>query len=228
MTVDLEIYERTHAIVPPPVRKMKALVVGAGMVGSWVTAALARLVGEVTVMDFDNVETVNVGVQMYTPADVGQPKVKAVQYHLAGLPVSTWHERMEPDESKDRGAKMSEFDIVVSALDSMAGRAMLWESVRSSEVKLWVDVRVMGETVCFLTCPTPAHSTLPADNYASTLLPDSEVEDAPCGAEGTVYSGMFAGSRVAGIINCWARDLTIRPKEVWHVGLMDLIDREAQ
>lgn len=226
MKVDQEIYARTQVVVPPPVRQLKALIVGAGMVGSWTAAALARMVGEVTIMDFDEVETVNVGVQMYTPADVGQPKVKAVQYHLAGLPIIPVAQKFE--ESYSFPAGKGYFDVVVSALDSMAGRAMLWESVRASEVKLWVDVRVMGETVCVLTVPEPAHSTQQADNYAATLLPDSEVEEAPCGAEGTVYSGMFSGARVAGIVNSWARQLRVRDKEVWHTGLMEHIDREGQ
>lgn len=66
---------------------MKILIAGVGAIGSNLTANLvADLKGkhEITVLDMDNVEERNVtpGTQFYTPDQVGQPKVEALQFNI--------------------------------------------------------------------------------------------------------------------------------------------------
>lgn len=217
MRVHESTYDRVRQLVPPATRKLSVMVIGAGMVGSWTAAALARMVGSVTIVDFDAVENVNVGVQMYTPHDVGLTKVDAVLQHLAGLPILAMQDDFELMADKD-----FEVDVLVSALDSMSGRTTLFRQfVRLGLSKLWVDVRVMGELVCVLTSTQDVQSQV---KYTATLLAEDAVEEAPCGAEGTVYSGMFSGARVAAVINNWARGIPVAPKEVWHTGLMQHLD----
>lgn len=66
---------------------MKILICGVGAIGSNLTANLvADLKGkhEITVLDKDVVEERNVtpGTQFYTPDQVGQPKVEALQFNI--------------------------------------------------------------------------------------------------------------------------------------------------
>lgn len=217
--LDDMVYERVRALVPPRTRGLRVLVCGAGMVGSWTAAALGRQCAHVTVADYDVVEMANVGVQSYTPANVGEMKAMAVANANAGLNVEAFCGSME--QLLSLGFSEPEYNVVVSAIDSMAGRKWLAEWCRDNDIELFVDVRVMGEMVFVLTA---RHSDGSYDHYLSTILPDSEVEEATCGAEGTVYSGMFAASRVAATVNNWARGMKVATKEAWHTGLMQKLD----
>lgn len=221
-------------LVPPKTRGLRVLVCGAGMVGSWVTAALARMCNSVTVVDHDIVEIANVGVQLYTLEDVGKAKVMAIKSHSSGLPVIPWFGQMEDYETVE---PIERFDVVIAAIDSMSGRDWLARALMKSSVTLpnpfvglFVDVRVMGELVCVLTARTLAYESTILSNlvefysYLDTIQPDDAVEEATCGAEGTVYSGMFAASRVAAVVNNWARGMAPRPKEVWNVAFMEHLD----
>lgn len=59
---------------------MKALVIGAGGVGSWLTPALCLLIGKenVTVMDGDTLEEGNLNRQLFTFDDIGKNKAAAL------------------------------------------------------------------------------------------------------------------------------------------------------
>lgn len=219
MVSDPRIYARTDVLVPDEVRELQVLVCGAGMVGSWVTAALARMVQHVTVVDYDTVEAVNLGVQMYDFSDVGKSKVDAVSKHLIGFPVENLHGDILPIiDDADAFA----FDVVVSAVDSMLIRQVIAQHCKTARISMFIDVRVLGEMVCVLVARNQAEY----DEYLQTILPDDQVETAPCGAEGTVYSGLFAASRVAAVVNNHGRGVFIRKKEVWNVGLVELLDED--
>ena len=230
-------YDRSRALIPVETRQLRVLVCGAGMGGSWVTAALARMVAEVVIVDHDVVEMVNVGVQQYTPADVGLTKVEATAKHNAGLNVLPVFGRMEARmgavvlrdniAETEREYNVSQWDVVVSAVDSMSGRKWLAEQCRDAGVRLFIDGRTMGEMVCILAAMPGGGQQWPSyERYLSTILPDEEVEEATCGAEGTVYSGMFFAMRAATVVNNWARGMNPKAKEVWHVATMDLLDAE--
>jgi molybdopterin/thiamine biosynthesis adenylyltransferase len=218
-----EMYDRSRILIPHETRALSVLVCGAGMGGSWVASALARMVSRVTIIDFDVVELVNVGVQAYTPHDVGSFKTDAVKHHNGGLNVTAIVGRMEI--SFFYAGSLSQYDVVVSCVDSMSGRQWLAEKCKADSVPLFVDGRTMGEMVCILTALNDAGQTGPTyERYLSTILPDEEVEEATCGAEGTVYSGMFFAVRAATVINNWARGITPKGKEVWSVSTMELLD----
>lgn len=215
--IDPRIHARTDVIVPDATRAAKALVCGAGMVGSWTTAALARMLSHVDVVDFDTVEHVNLGVQLYDFSDIDTNKATATVKHLSGFKVTGWPESVEAVIS-DLG--ITEWQVVVSAVDSMEVRKYLAKTCREARVPLFIDVRVLGEMVCILT----ARNDDEYGAYLQTILPDDQVETAPCGSEGTVYSGLFAASRVAAVVNNVGRGAFVRQKEVWNVSLVELLD----
>src|SRR5574339_840984 len=93
--MDERAYARSSVLIPPETRILDVLVCGAGMVGSWTVAALGRMVNHVRVVDPDTVDLENVGVQLYTPVDVGRSKVASVQRYCSGLPVNVHEARME-------------------------------------------------------------------------------------------------------------------------------------
>jgi len=208
-------HQRQHEILHDDMDVADVLVVGAGMVGGWATLALARAVRSVEVWDDDLVGSENLGCQPYVDLHAGTEKVYALQEIGTALPIRPAVGRFTARSSP--GAMPS---VVVSAVDSMSGRKMLAEWAQRYEVPIFLDARILGELVAIAVAdPT----TYPY--YLAQLPGDDEVPDAPCGAQGTAFSGMFAASRIVADLNAWMHGIPIPLMRVWHVGLMDLVQR---
>lgn len=67
------------------IRLARVMVIGLGGLGSWLSLSLACIgIGELVGVDFDTVELSNLARQvLYTPADLGKPKVGAAQAFFA-------------------------------------------------------------------------------------------------------------------------------------------------
>lgn len=70
----------------PELCKGRIHIIGCGSVGSTVAELLARYgLKDITLYDFDEVETKNIANQMFTVKDIGKPKVDAVAEHLVNI-----------------------------------------------------------------------------------------------------------------------------------------------
>ncbi len=119
-------------------RKGRVLVVGLGGLGCPAAQALAAAgVGNLGLCDPDRVETTNLARQpLYAPADVGRPKVKAVQQTLG---------RQNPDISfrtfwfpfnASHADLVGEYDVVLDCMDDLASKLALADACRASDVPL--------------------------------------------------------------------------------------------
>lgn len=206
-----QLHSRFSRIVPERTRNFHVLIAGAGMVGSWTALALARMVGQVDIWDFDEVSEANVGVQAYNAIHIGQPKVIALEQQCFGLPLTGHNSRFDPYDVKDDPPT----DIVISAVDSMAGRsevAMFAKAIRCASH--FIDTRVLGEIACIHPV-----DIIDIDNYLQTLPTRNELVSAPCGAKGTAFAGMYVAAKVCAIVNNIGRGLPLPPKEVFHIGM---------
>jgi hypothetical protein len=205
-----DLHERFSRIVPERTRNFRVLIAGAGMVGSWTALALARMVGKVDIWDFDAVSEFNVGVQAYTQADIGRNKIDALQSKCFGLPLTGHAGRFDPYDVKEYPPA----DIVISAVDSMAGRSEVAMFAKAIAAPFFIDTRVFGEIACI-------HPVALADipNYLEYLPAGDELVSAPCGAKGTAFAGMYVAARVCAIVNSIGRSLPLPPKEVFHIGM---------
>lgn len=163
--------------------------VGAGGIGSFAAFGAAKLgIPSVTVIDHDEVDIHNYGNQLYTEADVGDPKVTALEGLTTGNMIDGRHCQFED-------APAGEFrNVVVSGLDSMEARANLWRDRISlnPRVKLYLDARLGGQViVIYAVNPLNMDS---ADRYEATLYSDEEAEDAPCTERGVIDVGLMVGS----------------------------------
>ena len=195
MISDNDRFSRQHVLLAPNTPKLRVLVYGAGMLGSWGVHALARMVEEVVVWDgADRVEEGNVGNQAYNELDVGEFKAGALALSMAGLRVRVRHD-MFPDP---QGSLVPEPtpNIVVACADSMASRRTGAEWCQDKNVSLFIDTRASGLDATIIT-------VLPGEygRYLSELPTDDELEGVPCGATGTAFVGMFVASRVAGLVD---------------------------
>jgi molybdopterin/thiamine biosynthesis adenylyltransferase len=209
-----ELHSRHAALVPPATRELTVLIAGAGMVGSWTALALCRMVKAVHIWDFDDIEAGNIGVQAYTQGQIGMNKAIAIEEITLGLPVIGHPEKFDTDFSAAY-QELEDADILILSVDSMEARRNIAAWCNSvGHIGAMIDTRVLGEIACI-------HTVLAGDyeDYLATLPTDGEVREAPCGARGTAFAGMWLAARVAAIVNNLGRGMPPPPKLVFHVGL---------
>ena len=202
---------RQHQIIHPQMAGMEVIIAGAGMIGGWTAHALSRAVKKVHLFDPGTVEPVNTGNQPYGEHDIGTPKVMAL-----GL------SRVEGyvDAFPQKTLKVSGQEIFISAVDSMSGRAANAAWCKDMKLPLFLDGRIRGELAVLAVVTDQRYS-----EYLEALPSDDDVEDVPCGMEGSAYVGMFLAARIAATINAWCKGSPIPSLYVYHVGLDQLVTK---
>jgi len=122
-------------------------VIGVGAIGRQVALQLASLgARHITLVDFDEVEEVNITTQGYLWEDLGKSKVLATAQAISridsSIEVSQTCARYRPG--------LSVGDAVFCCVDSISARSAIWRSAgRNSQ--FWVDGRMLGEVIRVLT-----------------------------------------------------------------------------
>jgi molybdopterin/thiamine biosynthesis adenylyltransferase len=164
-------------------------IVGVGGIGSWTALALGKLgIRNIDLVDHDAVEPHNVPSQMYGLDDVGTPKVLALGGHV--LEFANYHPNVLETTLTEYPYQYD--GVVVSALDSMAARAALWDRVKHTPVELLLDARLGGQSiVVYAVNPCdPAH----IEFYESRLYSDEQAKDYPCTAAAVIDVGFQVAS----------------------------------
>jgi tRNA threonylcarbamoyladenosine dehydratase len=136
------------------IRAAHVAVIGIGGVGSWVAEALARSgVGQLTLIDFDQVAESNINRQIHaTSTSVGQAKVEAMRDRIALInPQCSVHciEEFANNENWPALAAMH-FDAVLDCCDQQQAKTMLavWALAQSRQFKkqapLFITVGAAG------------------------------------------------------------------------------------
>lgn len=133
-------YARQMNILSLDEAKAKSfLVVGAGALGSEVVDTLSGMgIEPISSYDHDIVDAVNIPVQkVYELADIGKPKVQALADRVMrknGIKLQAFHERFE---------KQPLARVVVSCVDSIAGRRAIFERCKNNPVvEFFIDGRM--------------------------------------------------------------------------------------
>ena len=122
-------------------RAAHVCVIGVGGVGSWIVEALARsAVGQLTLIDLDNVAESNINRQIQAlSSTVGMPKIEALRERIAQInpfcKVTLVEDFIEPGNIEQMvGGKG--FDYVVDAIDSVKAKAALIAWCRDHKLPL--------------------------------------------------------------------------------------------
>jgi hypothetical protein len=153
-------------------------VIGAGATGSRIALSLAKLgVQNLTVYDFDIVESHNIANQAYGNNDIGKPKVQALAELIklqTGLVINAMNERVTPLTVIS--------GYVFLLVDSMETRKTLWDDI----IKFKFNIPYMIETRMgidqgrvYTINPTDVDNT---DFWEKSWYPDGEAELSPCGS----------------------------------------------
>jgi hypothetical protein len=194
---------------------MEVIIAGAGMIGGWTAHALSRAVRRVHLFDPGDVELVNTGNQPYSPHHVTMSKVDAFD-----LPNITPHVEAFP---RRRAWPVMGQEVFISAVDSMSGRRANAEWSKHAKLPLFLDGRIRGELAVLAVVTDQRY-----DEYLEALPSDDDVEDVPCGMEGSAYVGMHLAARIAATINAWCKGTQIPSMYVYHVGLDQLVTKKFQ
>lgn len=176
-------------------------VIGAGAIGGLTVLTLAKMgFKNITAIDFDRVEIENVGVQFFRFSDIGKQKVVALQEivkDFAGI-------QIKPRDEKYAG-KESFAGIVISAVDSMAVRKLIWDKHKGMPAtKIVIDPRMGAETgLMYAMDPT---SPKDIASYEKTLYSDRAASHEPCTAKATYYTA----SMLSGLVAKTAKDVAAK------------------
>lgn len=195
-------FSRQADLVPQDkLQDLMATVIGVGAVGRQVALQLAAIgVRRLRIFDHDHVEAVNITTQGYGHADLGLPKVVAVQQAI---------ERIDPQiivtPVLDRFRPRYETgDVVFCAVDKIAAREAIWRYL-GKNCRFWVDGRMLGENIRVLAASTEEQR----EHYATTLFPAGEAEPGRCTARSTIYAANICAALMVHQFARWLRELPL-------------------
>jgi molybdopterin/thiamine biosynthesis adenylyltransferase len=169
----------------------KILVIGAGSIGSYTVLALAKLgFTDITVYDNGIVEHENIAPQFYSIAQLGMLKVNALRDTVKRYTdcVITAYPTLYTVKSH------SNEKVIISAVDSMEARKMIYASLSRLQTVTLIDPRMAIE---FLDIYTVVVNPYIDNTYQRTLFSDSEAVQEACTNKAISYTSMIAGGLVA-------------------------------
>lgn len=115
-------------------------VIGIGGVGSWAVESLARsAIGEVTLIDLDNIAESNVNRQLHAlSGEFGKPKILAMQERIQGINPDCKTHLIEDFISNDNIPDYihKEFDFVIDCIDTANIKAHLIAHCKRNKIKM--------------------------------------------------------------------------------------------
>lgn len=175
-------------------------LIGLGSIGSMTGLALSKMgVVGITAFDADCVEVHNWANQMYCDEDIGRLKAHAFADLVA---IYGGH---APNAIATRYVDQPLTELVISAVDSMESRTVIWKSAREKpDVKLLIDARMGLETLVVWTVRPQVREDRVA--YSQSLVPDDQALQEPCTARTICYTPLMAASIVCNLVKRFVND----------------------
>lgn len=191
--IKMEHISRQIDLIPIEILGAPITIIGAGAIGSFTTLALAKMgFKNIAVIDFDNVDTVNMSCQFYSFADIGKPKVQALKENIERMTLGMT--KIHAVNDKWNGKAFP--GIVISAVDSLETRRNIWDAhLMSFQTKFIIDSR-MGAEVASLFVMNP-HNDRDRESYPKSLTSDDKAAQVPCTQKSTTYTAIMLSGMVA-------------------------------
>ena len=175
------------------------VIIGVGAIGSQLAEMLAKLgVLRLTLIDFDEVDTINLATQGFYEAEVGTSKVAAVENRLRAInsqvAVEASCEAYNPEQILPKS-------VVICCVDSIKTRREIFRHFREKDWPVLFDGRMAAESlqVYCVTRTTEAMSF-----YRSSLFPSHEAYQESCTARATIYAASIAAAILCAQFKRWA------------------------
>ena len=193
-------FSRQEGLVPRERLEGLAIsVIGVGAIGRQVALQLASLgARQLTLVDFDEVEEVNITTQGYLWEDLGKSKVLATAQAISridsNMEVSQICARYRP------GLPVGE--AIFCCVDSISARGAIWRSA-GRNAQFWVDGRMLGEVIRVLAVAGEEGR----EYYPTTLFAQAEAMTGGCTARGVIYTAAIAAGLMTQQFTRWLRGL---------------------
>ena len=194
---------RQMDLIPMESLSKRIHIIGAGATGATASLFLAKM-GFINqwVMDFDDVDIVNMNCQMFGRHHIGMPKVDALSSmveEFTGAKIQTTNGKFE------KGMMLE--GIVLCALDSMEGRQIIFDAfMRSPTATHIIDPRIAIQYGCMYVVDKNDKESI--ESYKKTLHSDADAVQAPC----TTKNTMFTSAIVSGIMCKATKDIAVDGK----------------
>lgn len=203
---------RQADIIPEEVLGEQITIIGAGAIGSWVTLSLAKMGFEnLTVFDHDTISIENMNCQFYPFGDIGKPKASMLAQMVR---VFTNANISAHDRKYETGTFPG---IVISAVDSMAVRKLIWENhkEKSPGTRAIIDPRMGAENaLLYVMNPMDESDIL---SYEKSFYSDQDAVQEACTAKATI----FTANMLSGLVCKAVKDLVTRPDYIrtaqWNI-----------
>ena len=181
---------RQAELVDEDILKTPITIIGAGAIGSFTALALAKVgFHRLEVYDDDVVSLENIANQFYRYADIGRPKVEALQAMLQdfeGISIEVLPERWKPKDRVDT--------CLVMAVDNMTTRQAAFANVRRSRTRVLIDGRMGGQQAEVYTVDLKNQAA--KEGYEKYLYSEHEVVDLPCTRKSVLYNVLWISSTI--------------------------------
>jgi len=151
-----------------------------------------------TLIDPDEVDSVNLGVQGFYEAETGMPKVQAVLGRLRAIDsevrVQTHVAEYEPGQVHSESA-------VFVCVDSIRVRRRIFRDYRCSNWAVLFDGRMAAESLQVFCVERNPQAM---EDYERTLFPSHEVYRQSCTARATIYCASMAAAILCAQYKRWA------------------------
>ena len=181
------------------INNQPVVIIGVGAIGSHLAEMLAKLgVLRLTLIDFDEIDTVNLGVQGFYEAEVGHAKVEAVEKRLLAI-------NSEVQVESRCAYYAPEFvpsgSAVFSCVDSMKVRRRILRHFRENDWPVLFDGRMAAESLRVFCIERKPESIA---EYQNTLFPSHEAWRESCTARATIYCASMAAAILCALYKRWA------------------------
>jgi len=194
-------YHRQLDWFDPDKNPLSSVIVGCGGIGSFTAVALAMLgIKSMVLVDDDVVEWHNKPNQLFRIQDVGKPKAQALAEIVDQLTGCEVGYILGKYPFEDGTTKLN-YDVVVSAVDSMSARKIIWEfgSKYNCGTKLFVDGRIGGQQLRILSVKNCCDKT-EIDRYEQTISSDEKAAQLVCTAQSIIDIGFLISSQIVRLV----------------------------
>lgn len=192
-------------------------IVGLGAIGSQVFFDLYKLgFSEIHIWDKDLLEERNLKRQkVYRRVDVGKPKSEAAKLFARRQGCESKIHVHKAYVQEDTGLS----GVVISGVDSMAGRQVIWEAVKRNfhRIPLFIDCRIGGDFVQVLSF-TPADVQFWVNYELRKLFGDDHKAELPCWESELSAPAAFAAAVVVANLTRFARNKPVKNNVSAHLG----------
>ena len=217
-SIDPQQYFRQLDFYNPVLSDPRITVIGAGGIGSFTVPMLSLMgVRSIRVIDPDRVAPHNLSTTPYTAKDLGKRKVVALQrvvLQMGGRPITVhakWY----------KGGKLPKTDILISSVDSMDARRLLFKAAKDQKIPFFIDGRIGGEHIRVYAIQ-PGKKTDRAF-YQQTLLPNSRVAPLPCTRQQIIFVGSLVSGLITRAVQKWVAEGRYMHEIIWKSESMQMI-----